>query len=156
MRIPTVTAILGCALLAACGTPRHDQVSRATALALQPKVAEAIPPGFSAVAPKSQKDFERIASDKIKERLRDPDSAKFTFRPYKLGAVQIGRSTEPGYYMCGTVNAKNGYGGYTGAKDFYVRLEANSATAVDSWFLDDSRFQIANDVCSALGLATRL
>lgn len=44
----------------------------------------------------------------VKAELKDPDSAKFK------GVKQ----TSPGYW-CGWVNAKNGYGGYTGYSVFF-------------------------------------
>jgi len=56
------------------------------------------------------------AKEMILSILKDPDSAKF-------GNVFLGRQGT----MCGTVNSKNGFGGYTGAQVFtidtkYVRI----------------------------------
>lgn len=42
--------------------------------------------------------------------LKDPDSAK------------IGSMRRVGNYVCGQVNAKNGFGGYNGAKQFSVAM----------------------------------
>lgn len=59
---------------------------------------------------------ERVAIDEAKERvrahLRDPDSAKF-------GGAMIG----PRGVVCGVVNAKNGFGGYTGMQPYFVNGE---------------------------------
>lgn len=51
--------------------------------------------------------------------MRDPDSARFTH-----GRMQQGYWTELfgprhwGYFACGTVNARNGFGGYAGPTSF--------------------------------------
>lgn len=59
---------------------------------------------------------ERVAIDEAKERvrahLRDPDSAKF-------GGAMVG----PRGVVCGVVNAKNGFGGYTGMQPYFVNGE---------------------------------
>ncbi|MCG9027337.1 hypothetical protein [Laribacter hongkongensis] len=47
----------------------------------------------------------------VKERLKDPDSAKFKFGDYKGDFV-----------YCAQVNAKNSYGGYTGFVPFQVGM----------------------------------
>jgi hypothetical protein len=54
----------------------------------------------------------------VKAQLKDPDSAQFK------GIVQSGPST-----YCGWVNAKNGFGGYSGFQLFY---DANGAVAIVS------------------------
>ena len=66
---------------------------------------------------------ERIAKETILSMLKDPDSAKF-------GDVFVGRNGT----MCGTVNSKNSFGGYTGAQVFtvdaeFVRIGDNGAVA---------------------------
>ena len=50
------------------------------------------------------------AQDSVRENLRDPDSAKFK-------DVELFRKNGL-MYVCGEVNAKNAYGGYTGFKKF--------------------------------------
>ncbi len=47
----------------------------------------------------------------VKNRLKDPDSAKF-------GNVIVVETEKYGRVVCGEVNAKNGFGGYTGSKGF--------------------------------------
>lgn len=52
----------------------------------------------------------------LRSQLKDPDSAKFTW----LGRIVRGsyqpllRRRIQGWVICGTINARNGYGGYTG------------------------------------------
>lgn len=51
----------------------------------------------------------------IKQGLKDPDSAKFRWVPYRYPEKGAGS-------YCGYVNAKNSYGGYTGFEQFHVLL----------------------------------
>jgi hypothetical protein len=63
----------------------------------------------------------------LAERLKDPDSAKFTkLRVANNNGQQL---------VCGSVNAKNSYGGYVGAKDFYV-LWADDSGAAPEVYVD--------------------
>ena len=50
------------------------------------------------------------AEQRISDRLKDPSSAQFR-------NVFV---SENGHYVCGEVNSKNGFGGYTGFKHFVV------------------------------------
>jgi len=55
--------------------------------------------------------MEKLAKDTVTASLKDPDSAEFgpvTYRKSKSG-VEV---------VCGDVNAKNGFGGYTGSIGF--------------------------------------
>lgn len=52
--------------------------------------------------------------------LKDPDAAQFRWLP----AIKQLRDGEVGY--CGLVNGKNSYGGYTGYKKFFAKIEQNS------------------------------
>lgn len=61
--------------------------------------------------------FAEQAKDAIKGRLKDPESAQFM-------NVKVYRSAVPA--VCGEVNAKNGFGGYTG----YKRFVSNTLTTV--------------------------
>jgi len=51
----------------------------------------------------------------LKAKLRDPDSAKFSLDLFKPGAV------------CGLVNAKNGFGGYTGPEAWLYLIQSRKA-----------------------------
>ncbi|WP_243077748.1 hypothetical protein [Pantoea sp. MQR6] len=63
----------------------------------------------------SEKDMIALGQDTVRETLKDPDSAKFEsfFR----------ESSDGEGYVCGTINAKNSYGGYTGRSNFYVYIK---------------------------------
>ncbi|MDR5727958.1 MAG: hypothetical protein RB191_11090 [Terriglobia bacterium] len=60
-----------------------------------------------------------IAKQKISEGLLDPESAEFKI-------AQFGHVTKDRSFVCGTVNAKNSYGGYTGARPFVVTLDGEA------------------------------
>lgn len=51
----------------------------------------------------------------VKETLKDPDSAKF-------GDIRAGKSRTGSVNICGLVNARNGFGGYTGMQAFTATL----------------------------------
>ena len=65
----------------------------------------------------SQQEFNTAVDATIRTMMRDPESARFTYS----GDIRRGYWSEfmgPrhwGYYSCGTVNARNGFGGYAGA-----------------------------------------
>jgi len=75
----------------------------------------------------SQHDCERIAREIISGRLKDPYSAQFTFGTCQKGYEQsvpiMGLPVAFGYYIEGTVNAKNSFGGYVGAKKFTLLMK---------------------------------
>lgn len=66
--------------------------------------------------------------------LKDPYSAHYTWQPVYKGVVTTsimeGRQQLPGYILDGTVNAKNSYGGYTGAQDFQFLIHDGKVLAV--------------------------
>lgn len=68
--------------------------------------------------------FRRNAEAALISRLIDPDSARIDWlRGFVLGSWKpfLGTSVD-GYWTCGTINARNRMGGYTGSKAFVVVL----------------------------------
>ena len=63
----------------------------------------------------TEKDYINLGEGLVKSTLKDPDSAKFE--------SLFKQSGESDGYVCGYVNAKNSYGGYTGKKQFYVYVD---------------------------------
>lgn len=55
--------------------------------------------------------YQVMAKDKLEESLRDPGSAKYE-------DVAAYRVSSGGFVFCGRINAKNGFGGYTGFERF--------------------------------------
>jgi hypothetical protein len=67
-------------------------------------------PGAAVDQASSSAYTEREVKQVVQASLRDPESAQF------------GTVTVRGIYGCGTVNAKNGFGGYTGKRPFIVNM----------------------------------
>ncbi len=58
--------------------------------------------------------------DSVRSKLSDPESAKFrNLHKYIL----TDKLKEQRVYVCGEVNARNGFGGYTGYKRFFFIIE---------------------------------
>lgn len=91
----------------------------------KPKEAQAAAPPTDAKRLSSSKEFVWIRTNQrlLAKKLRDPDSAKFDrdYVSYKSGAPVV----------CGTVNAKNGFGGYSGAER-YVGMGDTIGTFLES------------------------
>lgn len=72
--------------------------------------------------PIAQEDAERLAEAYLAPRLKDPMSAVYVWdrvtKGYMAGAPIAGRKLTYGYLLTGTVNAKNSFGGYVGAKRY--------------------------------------
>lgn len=61
-------------------------------------------------------DYQSSVKDELSDRLKDPDSAKFTFLTPSKAWCQSGFTYAYGWLIPLTVNAKNSFGGYTGKK----------------------------------------
>lgn len=80
----------------------------------------------------------------VRSTLRDPDSAKFgpiaSYDDRKMGADQV-------KVACGSVNAKNGFGGYTGDKNF-VYVVSPPLVSIDN-DVDNAQFvKLWNTLCA--------
>ena len=80
------------------------------------------------------------AKKTLANSLKDPASALFPIEPY---ALQYPNGT---VVVCGKINAKNSYGGYTGAKIFYVNP---SSSHVFIFNQTDSSSHTFNDLYTA-------
>jgi hypothetical protein len=87
-------------------------------------------------------DAQALASARqtVSGKLKDPDSAKFTDVARKTTPNVRGEPTD---VVCGKVNAKNGYGGYTGAKAFVYFVGNKSSTTVEELVGPD----VVNNFC---------
>lgn len=131
---------------------KRRSIGRAAALALSaislaganPALArkEPEPPVEYGPAPTWER-FQELAEQAVRDRLIDPDSAKFKW----LGGPQQGfykpmlAKRINGYYACGLVNARNRMGGYTGDSYFIVVIDYDQVLYV----------QIAQNTYSLLG-----
>lgn len=80
----------------------------------------------AAKAPVVDKDLARL-KDAVSKKLKGPDSAKFEDMIKKTAPNTQGAPTA---VVCGKVNAKNSYGGYTGAIPFVFFVGDGSAEIV--------------------------
>ena len=76
--------------------------------------------GQRAMRPTSQEAAEAAVIKYFGATLKDPESARYTFRAPTNGYLVVGSARQFGWFMCGTVNAKNSYSGYVGASPFLV------------------------------------
>lgn len=91
--------------------------------------------GLACMAPSSPQARELLASTTltkqqiasiqaaVKERLKDPDSAKF-------GKFAAGRTLDGSIRVCGYVNSRNSFGGFTGMSPFSARLAGASSPVI--------------------------
>jgi hypothetical protein len=89
---------------------------------------------------------EKEVRESVARSLKDPESARF-------GRIIAGRSSDGAVMVCGFVNAKNGFGGYTGEKPFDGLTVANGSvfTVVGIGGADDDTRAVI-DVCAMSGL----
>jgi hypothetical protein len=106
MRFKRFPSLLALALMLAAGA--ISTLSAETVAAAKPKetledVQKAWEVSKAAVIAAGQK--------RVADALRDPDSARFK-------DVSFGQSPQIGFVVCGWVNSKNAYGGYSGFQRF--------------------------------------
>ena len=77
--------------------------------------------------------IKEAAALKVKSSLRDPDSAKIT--------VSEVFTLFDGKIACGTVNARNGFGGYTGDMNFSVTINPDGSIG-DADIADDEKLSL--------------
>jgi hypothetical protein len=69
----------------------------------------------------------------VASKLKDPESARFTETKRAMRKNARGELVDT---VCGMVNAKNSYGGYTGAKPFVYLVARNTGYIVDGSEVD--------------------
>ena len=74
-------------------------------------------------------EYQKPIESFMSRALKDPSSAKYEFlgRPQKTWATVAG-DTEFGYGLCAYINAKNSFGGYTGAKLYFFLIKNGSVS----------------------------
>lgn len=70
-------------------------------------------------------DMEVDARVAVRDKLRDPDSAQF-------GTIVVRDKPEFGVVVCGMVNTKNGFGGYSGEQPFIFANGSAEVLAADA------------------------
>jgi hypothetical protein len=91
-----------------------------------------------------QADAEKAVKSFFSIYLKDPSSAQYSFgnvyRGYMVGSVFEGRKLEAGYLLDVSVNAKNSYGGYVGAKPYKFLIRNDKL--VGGWEIGASNIPI--------------
>lgn len=94
--------------------------------------------GRSALPPPSMEVAGQAVAEYFKQSLYDPYSAQYEFTaPVNSYLVQWGEPHH-GWFMCGTVNAKNRMGGYVGAQNFWAFFNPINPTQVIAGATDSS------------------
>ena len=82
------------------------------------------------------------AEDNLKAELKDPGSADFRGR-------FVSRVTDEGLALCGEVNSKNSFGGYTGFRRFVAGPFKGQPVAIENENADQKEFsKIWEAICS--------
>ena len=80
-----------------------------------------------------QSDAETIVKQFFQMYLKDPESATYSFgqayRGYYVSSMVEGRKLITGYLIDVSVNAKNSYGGYVGAKPYKFIIKSGKIQA---------------------------
>jgi hypothetical protein len=106
-------------------------------------------PALAQVRPMTASERASI-SKSLADQLKDPASAKFKFTPIISGKTSG--------VICGQVNARNSYGGYTGFQPFIAMTAKNTSGRTIGVFVSQgsvnvSDGQIALQMCADKGLS---
>lgn len=87
-------------------------------------------------APANQEEAEQLAKNWLQGRLKDPYTAVYQWSPVYRGWMKdpplLGGKMSAGYILEGSVNAKNGFGGYVGARPYKFIVHNGALAAVYS------------------------
>lgn len=67
-----------------------------------------------------------LAEDAVRDMAKDPDSTKFK-------KTALSKKCDGSQYVTGFVNAKNGYGGYSGFKFFHAKVTGNNVKVLQAY-----------------------
>jgi hypothetical protein len=100
-----VALLIACLSLAGCVTPPTQQQIESADYGTYPG------------------EYKEVITKYMRHRLKDPDSAKYEFlNAPKEGWNGMG-GKHFGYVVCAAINARNSYGGYTGAQLSYFMIK---------------------------------
>lgn len=87
----------------------------------------------SAEAPPAKNTIIPLIEGQIRSRLKDPQSAQFSWPNEFVAGQHQPLMAKPiyGWVTCGTVNARNSYGGYTGPQAVLVVTRNNQVLFMD-------------------------
>lgn len=129
-------ATIGCAIVAVAVLIGGFQLVRgcASTPASEPEASDSAPDPFLIAV---------LAEDQLKASLKDPESAQFRER----FVSRVGEG--PGMALCGEVNSRNSFGGYTGFRRFIAGPAPGQPTAIEGENVDRRNFQeVWRQVCA--------
>lgn len=97
---------------------------------------------------------QRLISERLGARLKDPLSAQYRWPAIRLGAAE----SHPRLPYCFSVNAKNAYGGYVGFRAIVGIVTQSAGRIVGFEYttgLSDESSADADRICSVLGTPPR-
>lgn len=101
----------------------------------------------NAVSPPSKQAAQKAAMDYINTTLKDPYSAQYKFYN-PVNSHHIGDEIRQfGWFICGVVNAKNSYGGYTGGSFFIAYFDPIDGTRVIDGAIESGDYQFVESMC---------
>lgn len=103
-------------------------------------VALTVITSFSATARELLPKEKALIEGVTKQRLKDPDSAKFYWQDYKGGTI-----------YCAHVNAKNSYGGYAGKSLLIAGVKTNAEGEIVSAEVTTHNDNMMDSICLKRG-----
>jgi hypothetical protein len=97
-------------------------------------------------------DYQQRIAAFMQANLRDPGSAMYTAPKPPVKAYAGMRNYTYGWATCMSVNAKNGFGGYTGANLYYFLFRDGSVALFERAGAGSSPFELdyVHDLCARL------
>ena len=112
-----------------------------------PPTQQELAGGRNAVSPPSKQAAQKAAMDHINNSLKDPYSAQYKFYN-PVNSHHIGDGIRQfGWFICGVVNAKNSYGGYTGDSFFVAYFDPIDGTRVIDGAIESGDYQFVESMC---------
>jgi hypothetical protein len=117
---------------------------------LQPRPEE-IAVGQRAIRPSSNEAAQRAVIEYFSTQLKDPQSAQYRYRDIINSKLLLASDFRLfGWFMCGTVNAKNSFGGYSGSSTFFAYFDPNKSNSVAVGNFDSGQYNIVADWCKQI------
>jgi hypothetical protein len=128
--------LIACMLLAfVCGCAGPSPSTEGQARAVQ------------AIAPSSPEAAEKAVTRYFAAKLLDAPSARYVFRKPVQGSLVFFGPRQSGWFLCGTVDAKNKFGNYVGHRAFLAFFKPNVPDQVDDGFIDGGPVTDAANSC---------
>ena len=113
-----------------------------------PPTQQELAMGRNAAPPPSKLAAQMAAKNYFNSSLKDPYSAKYKFYEPVNSHLILDDARKFGWFICGVVNAKNSYGGYTGDSIFLAFLDPNDGTRVIDGSIESDKYKIVEPWCA--------